>query len=143
MSKSLQFLAVLVFSATVILAKCQTTNAGDRVWPPSQQQAVFVPQLGFMSFFNGYGEQVVSVTPGSLAWEAGLEPHDVVVAVNGARLRYDGHWYALMQDAAYRGHVMLAIRDCRTGQIVRRHIDLGMDSGDFGGGSAITPKSVR
>jgi len=84
-----------------------------------------VPRLGFDSFYNGSGEQVTAVRRGSLAWRLGLEPGDVIVAVSGLRLQYDGAWYGAMRRAVQQGHVTLAIRDWRTGRIVYRTLNQG------------------
>ncbi len=92
------------------------------------------PHLGFDSYFAGNGEQVTDVHYGGPAHRIGLEPGDTIVAVNGVRLRYDGHWYQLVRRAAYQGHVTLAIRDWRSGQLAYRTIPLG-------GGNPIRPKS--
>lgn len=88
-------------------------------------QEVPVPRIGFSSYFDGQGEQVTSVRSGSLAARIGLEPGDVILAVNGQRLTYDGAWYRLMSGAAKRGNLTLAIRDWRTGRIAYRYVNLG------------------
>jgi hypothetical protein len=136
MFKSLRTVALLAVSAVALLATQQSGQAQDRVQTRIQPFVGGVPRLGFLSYFNGQGERVVRVTPNSRAWDIGLEPRDVIVAVNGVRIRYEGHWFDLMANAAARGHAVLSIRDCRTGFIVRRHIALG-------GGPVITAKTVR
>lgn len=133
MYTSLRTFALLTASALALLATGQAAQAQQRIWPPSQCQTVHIPRLGFSSYFNGYGEHVTSVIPGSLAWNIGLEPGDTIVAVNGTRLTYEGAWYEVVAQAAYQGHLTLAIRDWRSGRVVYRHVD-------FGNGPPSTPK---
>jgi hypothetical protein len=84
-----------------------------------------VPRLGFTSYFNGQGEAVTRVLSGTAASRVGLEPGDVIVAVNGERLLTYGAWDREISNAAIQGHVVLAIRDWRTGQTAFRHFDFG------------------
>lgn len=123
-------LCALVAAALLSVAQA---DAKDRIWPPPGGGCV--PRLGFNSYFNGWGEHVTSVNCGSLAWSIGLEAGDTIVAVNGMRLTYDGAWYQAMAQAAAQGHVVLAIRDWRTGGMAYRHINLG--------GPVVTPKAPR
>lgn len=118
--------------AAVLMGSIQA-DAGEKLWPPAQGCVVPVPRLGFSSYYQNGSEHVTAVRNRSLAWEIGLEPGDRVYAVNGRRLRYNGHWYSLMRRAAAEGYITLAIRDWRTGRTAYRNIDLG-------GGSQITPK---
>jgi predicted metalloprotease with PDZ domain len=118
----------MVFAVAAMLALTGVSEAGGRIQgecvPPGGQQ-VPIPQLGFYSHFNGDGEFITGVIQGSPAQQVGLEYSDVIVAVNGYRLSYSGAWWDAMARAVAQGHVTLSIRDCRTGMIVYRHLNLG------------------
>ena len=112
--------------AVVLLSGVEANAQKAKVWPPSNGGPSYpVPRLGFASYFDGVGEHVTGVRPGSRAWRMGLEPGDIILAVNGYRVRYDGQWNSLMRRAARHGHVTLAIRDWRTGNTVYRRQRLG------------------
>ncbi len=130
--RSTMFLALT--AAMVLLGSTQARAQNKTRLVPPIGGGEAIPRLGFDSYFDGCGERVTAVHYGSPAWELGIEPGDKILAVNGVRLRYDGHWYELMGRAAYEGHATLAIRDWRSGQVRYRTIDLG-------GGNPITPKS--
>ncbi|HOM17893.1 MAG TPA: PDZ domain-containing protein [Thermoguttaceae bacterium] len=112
-------LAVVVLAASAVAPAMAEEKAG--VTP--------IPRLGFCSYFNGEGEYVTEVFEGSIAWEIGLEPDDVIVAVNGYRLNHDGAWYRAMRRAVLQGYARLAIVDCRTGYIVHRTVHFGHGHG--------------
>ena len=118
---------VLVVAAMFVLASAPDANAQSRTLPPvvPLTQHGSIPRLGFCSYFDGAGERVTQVYYGSHAWNVGLEPGDVIVAVNGIRLWHHGAWYNAMAQAAAHGNVVLAIRDCRTGYIVYHQLYLG------------------
>jgi S1-C subfamily serine protease len=109
--------------AVTVIGASVDANAEQKIHPLGGVAPV--PRLGFNSYFNGYGEAVTFVHWGSRASRIGLEPSDVIVAVNGYPLNYNGAWYAAMGQAAAVGHATLAIRDWRTGRIVYRHVHLG------------------
>ena len=83
-----------------------------------------VPYLGFDSFFDGSGEQLTVVQHGAAAWRIGLEPGDIILAVNRVPIRYHGHGLQLLQAASRRGRVSLTIHDSRTGLVTHRTIRL-------------------
>jgi hypothetical protein len=95
-----------------------------------------LPQFGFSSFtIGGVGERVTHVRWGGLASRLGLEPGDIIVSLNGYRLRYHGAWNdALYQAMSNGGWVRLAVRDVRTGHIAYRQTFVGGPVGP------ITPK---
>lgn len=114
---------------------------------PSHHGAYCQPRLpvfGMHSYNNGYGEVIVRVRHGGLACQLGLEEGDVVTRLNHDRLTYHGSWEdALSHAMADGGHIVLRVRDGRTGRIVRRHVDLdpygNVIEGPVG---PITPKAV-
>lgn len=73
-------------------------------------------RLGFNGNFIGYGIQVLGVQPYSTADRMGLEPGDVVIAVNGVRIQSYGHYLALINSTG--GFVQLHVQDVRTGSTV-------------------------
>jgi S1-C subfamily serine protease len=92
---------------------------------PSQPTA---PRLGFSGHFDyGHGMHVDRVSWGSQASRIGLERGDVIVAVDGQRLRSLNHYYGLLQHSGSR--VTLHIEDGRTGRVVARvaRLDNGHD----------------
>ncbi len=136
MAATIRTTALLALAATFVTLLSTQAQA-----QPPQQRLLLppgggssVPYLGFDSYFAGNGEHVTAVHHRGPARRIGLEPGDTILAVNGVRLRYDGHWYRLVQRAAYQGYVTLAIRDWRSGQVAYRTIRLG-------GGNPIRPKS--
>ncbi len=112
-------LTLALVAAAATPANAQTA----RMWPSTG--GMRLPVLGFQSFFNGNGEQVTGVYRGSTAAQMGLEPGDVIVALNGTPLDYDGAWRDALTDAVAQGHVVLAIWDWRTGNVAYRHLPLG------------------
>ncbi len=135
MSATLRTTLALALAATIVTFNSPSADAQPprpKLLPPGGGPSV--PYLGFDSYFAPGGEHVTNVHYGSPAEQMGLEPGDRILAVNGVRLRYDGHWYQLVQRAAYQGHVTLAIRDWRSGQVAYRSVSLG-------GGNPIRPKS--
>jgi S1-C subfamily serine protease len=78
-----------------------------------------VPRLGFSGHFDyGHGMHVDYVPYGSIAWRVGLEADDVIVGINGQRIRSLNHYYSLLRHSGSR--VVLHIEDHRTGRIVSR-----------------------
>jgi len=87
--------------------------------PATALPASPVPELGFSSYVVcGTGEYVLAVRRGSTAARIGLEPGDVILALNGRRLASEGAWHQAMgHAAASHGRVTLEIRHGRTGTI--------------------------
>ncbi len=108
--------------ATVMVAGSVHLQAAEKLAPA---QSLGVPRLGFTSYHDGDGESVTGVRRGTTASRIGLEPGDVILAVNGYHLSHDGAWYRAMARAARQGNATLAIRDWRTGRIAYRHVFLG------------------
>lgn len=98
-----------------------------------------LPKFGFNSYnIHGVGERVTRVRWGGLASQFGIEPGDIILAMNEFALTYHGAWNDALRDAMlyHDGEVQLVIRDVRTGSIAYRSAFLG--SGIYG---PITPKS--
>lgn len=92
-------------------------GAGDS--PRTASPAAPAPELGFSSYVvSGTGEYVLAVRRGSTAARIGLEPGDVILALNGRRLTSEKAWHQAMGNAAAsHGRVTLEIRDGRTGTV--------------------------
>lgn len=111
--------AVAVFGSLAALAapaSAQQVRYRPYVQPrvnPHVQPAS--PRLGFYGQMQyGWGMQVVSVTPGSLAGRNGLESGDVIVEINGRSIRCDADYHGALSDAAYQGgHVRLLVDNVR------------------------------
>lgn len=130
MTRLLQKSVAIAVVAAAVLGTAVTAQAqGPRVVPhvyPGPQ----IPSVGFCSYFDGEGEYVQHVRPGSIACRMGLEHGDVILAVNDMRLTYDGAWYRAV---ARQGYLELAIRDCRTGCVVYRSAQFGVPQGTWRG----------
>jgi S1-C subfamily serine protease len=106
------------FAALAALASLSVASA------PVQAQATYVVpdpyvvpaapyRLGFDGAFTGYGMLVQRVHYGSIAQQIGLEPGDVILAINGRRIFSYHHYLNLL--ARSGGYVTLTVRDVRTG----------------------------
>ena len=99
---------------------------GIRKWrtpcPRPGSSADIGPQLGFCGYIiHGVGEYVLAVDQGTPAARIGLEPGDVILALNGCRLTCEEAWHQAMTRAvASDTKVTLKIRDGRTGGIAYR-----------------------
>lgn len=82
------------------------------------------PRLGIHGHFHyGYGMIVDSVVLGTPASYAGLEPGDVIRAINGRTLQSEADYFrALTYSTPY---VDLLVQDVRTGALVSRTAVLG------------------
>lgn len=79
------------------------------------------PRLGFQGHFAwGTGMVVDNVPWGTPAAQAGLEPGDVIRAINGQWIQSQAHYFWLLQNSG--GQVNLRIRDWRTGMLVSRMV---------------------
>jgi S1-C subfamily serine protease len=83
-----------------------------------------VPRLGFQGHFDyGYGMHVDHVFYGSPAFRMGLEPGDVIRAINGRWLATQNDYF---RELSYSGgYVRLIVQDVRTGRLVTRSAYLG------------------
>ncbi len=101
----------------------QQDNRGSLKLVPTYNE---IPRLGFHSVFvANVGERVTEVQYGSRAASLGLEPNDVILAVNGERLLRAETWFAAIERAAYNGgDVSLRILDTRTGNVAYRSLNL-------------------
>jgi hypothetical protein len=99
-----------------------------------------VPELGFSSYrVSGGGEYVLWVRQGSTAARLGLAPGDVILAVNGHRLTWEGAWHrAIGQAAGGHGRVSLEICGGRTRSIAHHTCHLFSTRGVSLGGSQET-----
>ena len=108
-------------SQVAIRGPAPTSRAGGRR-PQSGRMLAAIPQLGFSSYVvSGTGEYVLSVHPGSIAMRMGLEPGDVILALNDYHLRCEGAWdRAMARLPADQGAIVLRIRSGRTGEVAQR-----------------------
>ena len=87
------------------------------------------PLLGFVGQMQfGYGLVVQSVNPGSLADQIGLEPGDVITALNGQPVLSLDTYYSLLRNSG--GFVQMEAIDCRTGNPAG--LDFYLDNGASG-----------
>jgi hypothetical protein len=138
---------VLALSTLVLISLTAfAANANDAkplLAPPDPGAGLLpeyrLPQFGFASFnIGGVGERVTYVRWGGIASRLGLEPGDIILSLNGFRLRYHGAWNdALYQAMLDGGWVQLGIRDVRSGRVVYRHTFVGGLAGPIG---PVTPK---
>lgn len=76
------------------------------------------PKLGFNGqMIYGYGMKIVSLNWGSAAQRAGLEPGDVIVKINGRKIKSQWDYNQALQSAAnYQyGRVNMKVRNVRYG----------------------------
>ena len=84
------------------------------------------PLLGFVGQMQfGYGLVVQSVNPGSLADQIGLEPGDVITALNGQPVLSLDTYYTLLRESG--GFVQMDAIDSRTGNPAG--LDFYLDNG--------------
>lgn len=84
------------------------------------------PLLGFVGQMQfGYGLVVQSVNPGSLADQIGLEPGDVITALNGQPVQSLDMYYTLLRESG--GFVQMEAIDSRTGNPAG--LDFYLDNG--------------
>jgi len=96
-----------------------------------------LPQFGFSSTNNGFGERIQFVRNNSRASRLGLEQGDTILSLNGISLNYRGSWTDALSHAYYEdgGQVRLRIRDVRTGQVFTRQLFVGNGGNSNGGGN--------
>lgn len=85
-----------------------------------------LPKFGMHTFNDGYGERVVRVRYGGLAWQLGIERGDLIERLNRVRLNYHGSWRHALRNAMLRqgGRIVLRVRDEYTGRVAHRYVDL-------------------
>lgn len=82
------------------------------------------PRLGFQGHFEwGVGMVVDYVPWGTPAARVGLEPGDVILSVNGRRLRSQSDYFSALRTSG--GRVRLVIEDVRSGGLVARTAWIG------------------
>ncbi|MEM9185460.1 MAG: hypothetical protein AAGB00_03080 [Planctomycetota bacterium] len=121
MFKSAILPALLAFaSLPLALTPADAAPVPDvRLRPPLAQPEL--PSFGMRTYHDGYGERVVRVRPGGVAWRMGLEPSDTILRVNRFSLRRQGDWWDALALAMQRGgRVRLLVQDHRTGHLVPR-----------------------
>lgn len=96
--------------------------AHSPTWAQSDSICGHLPQLGFCSYLvPGKGEYVLSVDRGTAAARIGLEPGDVILALNGRRVARQGAWsQAMVQAGPNGGSLTLRIRSGQTGRVTDR-----------------------
>jgi predicted metalloprotease with PDZ domain len=84
-------------------------------------------KLGVVAHTVANGARIMYVTKGSPAWEAGLEPGDVIVSVDGFTVGFiDGVEFPLQSEVRrIKGSGAFRIRSWRTGEIVTKTIRIG------------------
>ena len=88
---------------------------------PSYPSYPSQPRLGFEGHYDyGHGMHVDRVLWGSLASRIGLEADDVIIGIDGQRIRSLGHYYSLLRNSG--GRATLYIEDHRTGRVVTRNV---------------------
>lgn len=97
--------------------------------PPGTPQDEPRWRLGIYSMDTGAGVQIVRVTPGSPAFEAGLEQDDLIVTVSGYQVGLIGnHRHELGQAfneyATTEGYVNLLVQDHRTKDLLNMPVTL-------------------
>jgi S1-C subfamily serine protease len=81
------------------------------------------PPLGIHGRFeHGYGQVVERVRWGSPAGRIGLEPGDVIRAIDGRWLRTEADYRRQLRRAEVSA--LLIVRDVRTGKLLRRPVQL-------------------
>ena len=106
----------LVLAAAACAA---STATADPPHPPAESFGTFA-ELGVRYNWNYDGYHVLRASgPGAAI---GLEPGDVIVAVNGRRLNSNGAHYSAMGRSYtdYRGWASVWVRDVHTGRHVHR-----------------------
>ena len=122
-------LVLIVSAAALAAASTAMAQARPVLLPnpyPTPGPSPATPQLGInYTVIPGYGYRVNYVNWGGPAAQAGVEPGDVILAINGTRLTYNGaHVQALSNTGMNSGWVSLRIRDVRTGWAVDRMVNL-------------------
>ncbi len=118
-------LARISRTAATLVATLAVTPAVLAAPPAELRLRPQLPTFDMHTYNNGYGERVVQVRRGGLAWRLGLEPGDTIVRLNRYPLRYHGAWQDALGAAINRGGtVRLAIRDVHSGRLAWRHVDL-------------------
>lgn len=141
MNKSL-ILTPALLAAAVLFAPAAEADPCDphtRLRPPRIEPEL--PRFGMRTQNIGRGELVVSVRPGGVACQLGLEPGDIILRLNHDRLNYHGSWWDALGHAMHDGgRVRLLVEDHYTGRLSTRRIDFPVQPLpiDYG---PITPKA--
>lgn len=96
---------------------------------PAYPQSPYLPSVSMTQWQLGVGVrnlpggcQITRITPGSVATQAGLKVSDVILAVSGTPVGYQGNQLYDLADvfnsrADVYGRVTLTVQDARTGQV--------------------------
>ena len=101
-------------------AACAASTAAAQLPHPPAESFGYCAELSVRFNWNYDGYHVIRASgPGA---QIGLEPGDVIVAINGRRLNSNGAHYSAFGRSynEYRGWASLWIRDVRTGRHVHR-----------------------
>ncbi|MEM6799323.1 MAG: hypothetical protein AAF589_07390 [Planctomycetota bacterium] len=129
-----------LLSATALLAALALSPTAFADHDAAVRLRPQLPSFGMHTYHDGYGERVVRVRRGGIAWRLGLERGDTIVRLNRFSLRHRDAWHNALGAAMDRGgFVRLAIVDGRSGRLVTRQTQLPVDPlpGPIG---PITPK---
>jgi predicted metalloprotease with PDZ domain len=137
--KSLLLAVCLAGWATLSSAEAAEGRAELRLYPgPGGPEA---PRLGIYGHMEwGLGMVVDSVVWGTPAWRIGLEPGDVIRAINGRWIRSEFDYFQGLRYSG--GFARIVVQDVRTGALVSRTAFLGGEysSGGTVAGLEITPR---
>jgi S1-C subfamily serine protease len=118
-----------VVAAGLLLAAGGVAGGGTIKRPPAAPGTSSVDRdplpdfgLGIDGEFNAEGILFTRTPPAGSAALAGLEPGDVLLAVNGTRIRTPEDWVRVMTDNS--GRFNLRFRNVRTGAVEERNVDL-------------------
>jgi len=140
MSTTPRIAAAVALAAALVSPLAARAEHGStttlRIQPQVSSHRHELPRFGMSTFNDGYGEQIVRIGYGGLAWRLGLERGDRILRINRSRLNYRGSWWDALQLAMDRGgHVRLFVQDVRTWRVVTRHVDFDPHAGPI-----VTPK---
>jgi S1-C subfamily serine protease len=121
---------LIIILLVVTLTTSSTVEAGKirlrrgSVLPPAANYADPLPDFGMRmnGQFVANGIEVASVERNGPAANAGLEPGDVLLSVNGQPLREPEDWVRGMSNQ--NGFLHFRLRDIRTGQVMSRDVEL-------------------
>ena len=110
-----RLLTLVALASVALMPITETFAAKPKVNPLVTGQSG-QPRLGFTGLMlPGVGLRVVSVTPGSVAQQIGLEANDVIVSMNGQTIVSQPHYLQILRQAVDfgGGNVSMVVRNSR------------------------------